>query len=66
MKISNILVVYTQPLCKEEKYALGVVKNTLKKYKVNYAFSKREKLNKKLFQNKDLINLEFMMRKQLI
>ena len=55
MQLKNILVVYTKPLSKEEKSTLEIVKNTLKKYKISYILSKREKLNKKLFQNKDWV-----------
>ena len=55
MKINNILVVYSKPVNKEEKSTLEIVKNTLKKYKINYIVSKREKLSKRLFQNKGLI-----------
>ena len=55
MRLKNILVAYTQPLSKEEKSTLEVVKNTLKKHKINYIISKRYKLNKKLYKNKDLI-----------
>lgn len=55
MKISNILIVYTYPKNAEEKSALRLVKDTLKRHKINYDISDREKLNKKLFKNKDLI-----------
>ena len=55
MKINNILVVYAKPISKEEKSTLKIVKNTLKKNKINYIASKRDKLNKKLFQNKELV-----------
>ena len=55
MKINNILVVYTCPKNDEEKSALGLVRNTLKKCKLDYELSDREKLSKKLFKNKDLV-----------
>ena len=55
MKINNILVVYAKPSNKQEKSTLQIVKNTLKKHKINYNSVNREKLNKNLFQNKDLI-----------
>ena len=55
MKINSTLLVYAEPTNKEEKSTLDVVRSTLKKYKINYIDSKREILNKKLFQNKDLI-----------
>jgi len=55
MKIINILVVYTKPTAKEEKSTLNIVVNTLKKHKINYIISIRDELNKKLFQNKDLV-----------
>ncbi len=55
MKISNILVVYANPKNKEEESALEEVKNTLKKYKINYKIVHRSKSSKKLFQNKDLV-----------
>ena len=55
MKINNTLVVYAKPSNKQEKSTLQIVKNTLKKHKINYNSVNREKLNKNLFQNKDLI-----------
>jgi NAD kinase len=55
MKIKNIAVVYAQPTDGEEKSALDLVKRVLKKHKINYIISKREELNKRLFQNKDLV-----------
>jgi len=55
MKINNILVVYAKTTNKEQKSTLKVVKNTLKKYKINYNSVNREKINLRLFQNKDLI-----------
>ena len=55
MKLNNILIVYAKPTSKVEKSTLGIVKNILKKYNINYKISHRRKLNKKLFQNKDLI-----------
>lgn len=55
MKLKNTLIVYAKPTSKEEKSTLDLVKNILKKHEINYVTSKREKLNKKLFQNKDLI-----------
>jgi NAD+ kinase len=55
MKIDNILVVYTNPRNKKEKFALNLVKNILKKHKISYKSMHRGKLSKKLFQNKDLI-----------
>ena len=55
MKIKNILVVYTNPKNLAEKQTLQAVEKTLKKYKVGYAVSEREKLNKRLFRNKNLV-----------
>src|SRR3989338_10313704 len=55
MKIKNTLVVYTKLKNLAEKQTLQVVEKTLKKYNVNYAVSKREGLNKRLFQNKELV-----------
>ncbi|MBI2523296.1 NAD(+)/NADH kinase [Candidatus Woesearchaeota archaeon] len=55
MKIKNTLVVYTKLKNLAEKQTLQVVEKTLKKYNVSYIISKRESLNKKLFQNKDFI-----------
>ena len=54
MKPSNILVVYTKPKSNAEKQTLEVVKSTLKKHRIQYSASDRERLNKKLFQNRDL------------
>jgi len=55
MNLKKILIVYTKPKNKVQNITLNLVKNTLKKYNINYSTSDREKLNKKLFQNKDLI-----------
>src|SRR3989338_1378233 len=55
MKIKNTLVVYTKPKNLAEKQTLQAVEKTLKKYNVNYTVSKREGLNKKAFQNKELV-----------
>jgi len=55
MKLKNILVVYTKLKNITEKQTLHVVEKTLKKYNVDYTISKRERLNKKLFQNKDFV-----------
>lgn len=55
MKLTNILVVYTTPRTKEQKSTLDRVKNTLKKYKIQYKPANRDRLNKIQFQNKDLI-----------
>ena len=55
MKLKNILIVYTTPINREEKSTLSSIKKILKKHKVGYKLVIREKLNKKLFQNKDLI-----------
>ena len=55
MKIKNILVVYTKPKNLAEKQTLQVVEKTLKKYNINYTISKRERLNKILFQDMDLV-----------
>ena len=55
MKIKNILIVYTKPKNTAEKETLQVVEKTLKRYNVDYTISKRERLNKKLFQNRDLV-----------
>src|SRR3989338_5043858 len=55
MKLKNILIVYAKRVSKEEKSALEAVKSALKKYGIGYKISNRERLNKKLFQNKDLV-----------
>ena len=55
MKLSNVLVVYTKPKTSAEKQTLEVVQNTLKKHEINFSISEREKLNRKLFRNKDLV-----------
>ncbi|MEK6868922.1 MAG: NAD(+)/NADH kinase [Nanoarchaeota archaeon] len=55
MKLKNIFVVYTKPKNVMEKQTLQVVETTLKKYNINYTISKRERLNEKLFQNKELV-----------
>lgn len=55
MKINNILVVYTKPKNNTEKQTLELVKNTLKKCKIKFSVSDRERLNKKKFQNRNLV-----------
>ncbi len=55
MEISNALVVYTKPLNDEEKSAFSRVKGILKKYGIKYKIAHRNKLNKALFQNKDIV-----------
>jgi len=55
MKLKNILVVYTSPTNITQKSTLNIVKKILKKYKIKFDFVIREKLNKKLFHNKDLV-----------
>lgn len=55
MKINNILIVYANPKNNIERLTLEIVKNTLKKYKINYKFTHRRKLSKNIFKNKDLI-----------
>ena len=59
MKLKNILVVYTTPINKVQKSTLELVKNTIKKYKIKFDVVRREKLNKKLFQNKELITSNY-------
>lgn len=55
MKITNVLVVYTAMLNKEQRSTLKIVKNALKKYSLKCMITDRDKLNKKQFKNKDLI-----------
>ena len=55
MDIKNTLVVYTNPSNNEEKSTLELVKRILKKYKIDCKIVHRNKLSKKLFQNKDLV-----------
>ena len=55
MKINNILVVYTSSKSNNGELTVRVIKNTLNKYEIKHKFVHRDKLNKKLFQNKDLI-----------
>jgi NAD+ kinase len=55
MKIKNILVIYTDPKTNREKLTLNLIKATLKKYSINYKISDREKLNRRLFKNQDLV-----------
>ena len=55
MKINNILIVYANPKNNAEKSTLELVKNTLRKYKIDYKVVHRGESNKELFKNKDLI-----------
>lgn len=55
MNLKNILIVYTTPRTKEQKSSLDIVKEVLKKYKINYKIANRDKLNKNQFKNKDLV-----------
>lgn len=55
MKIKNVLVVFTSPPTKEYRLTLDRVKNTLKKYKVNYKVADRDRLNRKIFTNIGLV-----------
>lgn len=55
MKLTNILIVYTLPTTQGQKSTLKIVYHILKKYKINYKFANRDRLNKTQFQNKDLI-----------
>lgn len=55
MNIKNILVVYTPQSNKEQKATLGIVENTLKKYKISHKLANRDILHKAQFRNKDLI-----------
>jgi len=55
MILKNILVVYTQPVTKEDRLTLGKVKDVLKKLKIKHTFVKRRSLRKTYFRNKDLI-----------
>jgi len=55
MKLKNILIVYATPMNQIQKSTLELVKTTLKKNKICFDIVKREKLNKKLFWNKDLV-----------
>lgn len=55
MKLKNILIVYATPTNNIQKMTLELVKCTFKKHKINFDIIRREKLNKNLFQKKDLI-----------
>ncbi|MAE43166.1 hypothetical protein CMO93_05320 [Candidatus Woesearchaeota archaeon] len=55
MQLKNILIVYTKPRNTTEKLTLNLVQKILKKYKINYKNVIREKLSKKLVQNKELV-----------
>ena len=55
MKISNILIVYTATRTEQQKTTLQIVRNALKKYKINFNISNRDELKKSQFQNKDLV-----------
>jgi len=55
MNLKNILIVYTIPRNKEQKFTLEVVKKALKKYKIHYKLANRDELNKNQFKNKSLI-----------
>lgn len=55
MNLSNTLIVYTTPKTKEQKSTLQAVKNTLKKFNINYNLANRDKLRKSQFQNKELV-----------
>ena len=55
MKLTNVLIVYTEPSTKEQKSTLDTVKSTLKKYEINCKLANRDRLRKGEFQNKDLV-----------
>ncbi len=55
MKIGNVLVVYTMPTTKEYESTLHIVKITLRKFRIKYSMSDRDRLTKKLFQDADLV-----------
>lgn len=55
MHIQNTLVVFTTPRTKEQQSALQLVKNILKKCKINFQLYNRDKLNKSHFKNKHLV-----------
>lgn len=55
MKLKNILVVYTSPINSSQKSAFNIVKKALEKNNLKFKFIVREKLSKKLFQNRDLV-----------
>ena len=55
MKLKDVLIVCTEPTNKTQSSTIQLVQKTLKKYKINYEISVREKLNSDLFKNKDLI-----------
>ena len=55
MKLANVLIVYTKSSTKEQKSTLDIVKNTLKKYKIDCKLANRDRVKKVDFQNKDLI-----------
>jgi NAD kinase len=55
MNLNDVLIVYTTPRTKEQELSFRIVKNTLKKYKINYSIANRDRLRELQFQNKDLI-----------
>ncbi len=55
MKLMSILIVYTTTRTKEQKSTLDVVIKTLKKYKIKFKLSNRDKLKKNQFKNISLI-----------
>ena len=55
MKINNVLVVFTNPTTEEYKSTLTIVKKILKKYGINFISANRDRLDKKIFKDQDLI-----------
>lgn len=55
MKIQKVSIVYTTPRTKEQKSTLELVKQILKKYKINFKIVNRDKLKKKQFKNIGLV-----------
>lgn len=55
MNTKNALIAYTTPRTEEQRSSLDTVKSELKKYKISYRLSNRDKLKKAQFEDKDLI-----------
>src|SRR3989338_2981124 len=55
MKIEKVLLVYAKPTSKIQEATIDSAKKALEKNNVDYYACIREKLNKRVFKNKDLI-----------
>ena len=55
MKFKNVLVIYMKPKYKEEKQALAVVLQTLKKYHIHFTLIERSERTEKMCCDRDLI-----------